>query len=156
MTIPAVRILCILAALAAAFVSLTAATSPYLGFITVVLFILASILGRDPKTTRILLLVTGELLVITSASTLFPAGVMAQAAVIGAVFFEKAGLPEQGDALQFALWCLAAVAGSAILYFSNQVLIPFLAITAGTAGLTALMVIVLEIWERRTYAGSAE
>jgi hypothetical protein len=154
--IPAVRILCILTALAASAVSLAAATTPYLGFIAAVLFVLAAVLSGDPKTTRILLLATGEILVIASASASFPAGVAVQAAVIGAVFFEKTGLPEQGDALQFALWCLAVLAGSAVLYFSNQVLISFLAITAGTAGITALLVIVLEIRERRTYAGGAE
>ena len=156
MTISAVRIFCILAALAAAAISLAAAITPYPGFIAAVLFVLPAVLSRDPKTTRILLLTFGELLVIASASASFPAGIVVQAAVIGAVFFEKTGLPERGDALQFALWCLAALAGSAILYFSNQVLIPFLAITAGTAGISALLVIVLEIWERRTYAGGAE
>lgn len=156
MTISAVRILCILAALAATAISLAAATTPYPEFIATVFFVLTAVISRDPKTTRILLLATGELLVITSASASFPAGVAVQAAVIGAVLFEKTGLPEQGDALQFALWCLAALTGSAILYFSNQVLIPFLALTAGTAGITTLLLIFMERRERRTYAGGAE
>ena len=94
-------------------------------FIAAVLFVLAVVLSRDPKTTRIPLLATGELLVIAAALASFTSGVVIQVAVIGAVFSGRQGLPEQGDALQFALWCLAALAGSAILYFSNQVLIPF-------------------------------
>ena len=156
MTPSVVQILCILVALASAVFSLTSATTPYPVFIAAVLFVLTVVLNRDPKATRIPLLATGELLVIAAALASFTSGVVIQIAVIGAVFLDRQGLPERWDALLFVLWCLAALAGSAILYFSNQVLIPFLAITAGTVGITALLLAVEEIREHRAFTRGAE
>ena len=153
---PVVQILCILVALASAVFSLSSATTPYPVSIAAVLFVLTVVLSRDPKATRIPLLATGELLVIAAAMASFTSGVVIQIAVIGAVFLDSKGLPERLDALLFVLWCLATLGGSTILYFSNQVLIPFLAITAGTVGITALLLGVEEIREHRAYAKGAE
>jgi hypothetical protein len=153
---PVVQILCILVAIGSAVFSLTTATTPYPVSIAAVLFVLAVVFSQDPETTRIPLLATGELLVIAAALTSFTSGVVIQLAVIGAVFLDRPGLPKRWDALLFVFWCLATLAGSAILYFSNQILIPFLAITTGAAGITALLVGVEEIRERRAFAKGAE
>lgn len=147
------RIVCILAALAAAAYSFTVGTIPYPVLMAAALFVLAGVIRKDRDDTRILVLATGELLVIAVAAVSFPAGVVVQGAVIGAVLFDMTGLPDKRDATLFALWCMVALAGAVVLYLANQVLIPFLVLTAGVAGLTALLVGIQEMRERRMFAG---
>jgi hypothetical protein len=53
----------------------------------------------------------------------------------------------------FALFCCAALGGALILDRSNQVLLPFLALAAGVAGVTAIVVGVQELRERRMFSG---
>jgi hypothetical protein len=156
MTVPAVRILCLLAALGAAAVSFQAGTIPFMVIASAVLVLLSVFVSRDREEARILILGTGELLVIATAAAFYPAGTAVQCAIIGAVLFDRPGLPEQRDVLVLALWCLAALAGAAVLYFSAQVLLPFLALTLGVAGATALIIGVQELRERRLYAGGTE
>ena len=153
MMIPAVRIFCILVSLAATAFSITVSNTPYLGLIAAVVFVLAAYLRQGRDDSRIFIIATGELLVIAVAATSFTAGFIVQGAVIGAVLFDKEGLPGNRDAILFTLWCVAALAVSAFLYFSNQVLLPFLAATAGVVAVTALLVGVQEMQEHRRYAG---
>ena len=153
MKVPLMRVLCILAALAAMIFSVVTGGTWYLGPIAAALFVLAAVSSQSADDSRVLILATGELLVIAVAASSFPAGFIVQCAVIGAVLFDGEGLPGTRDSLLFALWCIAALAGAVVLYVSNQVLLPFLAITAGVAALTVLLVSVQEMRECRMYAG---
>ena len=153
MKIPVVRVLCIVAALAAAVVAAAGSETWYPVLIAAVFFVFAMMLRRGSDETRILLLATGELLVIAVAAVSFPPGFVVQCAVIGAVLFDKKGLPDTLDATLFVVWCIAVLGGALVLDFANQVLLPFLVITGGVVAGTVLLVGVQEMRDRRRYAG---
>jgi hypothetical protein len=144
-------LLVVAAATAAVFFSLL--TGTWYGLIAAAVFVLAALLRLRSDDKRVLLLATGELLVIAVAGPSFLGGVIVQCAVIGAVVFDGEGMPYIRDSILFGLFCIAALGGALILDLSNQVLLPFLALTAGVAGATAVLVTVQELRERRTYSG---
>ena len=152
MKVPLVRLLLVMtAATAAVFFLLPAGT--WYGLIAAAGFLLAALLPLTSDDNRVLLLATGELLVIAVAGTSFPMGVIVQCAVTGAVLLDGEGLPDIPDVAMFALFSFAVIAGALVLDLSNQVLLPFLALAAGVAGVTAVVVGVQEIRERRMYSG---
>ena len=152
MKIPVVRGLLVMAAASiAVFFSLQ--TGTWYGLIAAAVFVLAALPRLRSDDKRVFLLATGELLVIAVAGPSFLGGVIVQCAVIGAVLFDGEGMPYTRDSILFGLFCTAALGGAFILYLSNQVLIPFLALTAGVAGATAILVAVQELRERRIYSG---
>ena len=153
MKIPVVRVLCIMVALAAAVSAAAGSATWYPVLIAGALVVLAGMLRRGSDDIRILLLATGELLVIAVAAVSFPPGFVVQCAVIGAVLFDKKGLPDTLDATLFVVWCIAVLGGALVLDFANQVLLPFLVITGGVATITTLLVGVQEMRDRRRYAG---
>ena len=156
MKIPVVRVLCIVAALAAAVVAAAGSETWYPVLIAAVFFVLAGMLRRGSDETRILLLATGELLVIAVAAVSFPPGFVVQCAVIGAVLFDRTGLPDTLDATLFALWSITALAGALVLDRANQVLLPFLVITVCVVAGTVLLVGVQEMQDRRRYSGGTQ
>ena len=152
MKVPIVRTLLVMAAAAAGVFFLLPAGTWY-GLIAAAGFVLAALLPLTSDDNRVLLLATGELLVIAVAGTSFLGGVIVQCAVIGAVLFDTGGMPDTRDVAMFALFCCAALGGALILDRSNQVLLPFLALAAGVAGVTAIVVGVQELRERRMFSG---
>ena len=156
MKIPVVRVLCIVVALAAAALAAAGSETWYPVLIAAAFFVLAALLRRGSDDTRILLLATGELLVIAVAAVSFPAGFIVQCAVIGAVLFDRTGLPDTRDATLFALWCFTALAGAVVLDLANQVLLPFLVITVCVVAGTVLLVGVQEMQDRRRYSGGTQ
>src|SRR5665647_1364824 len=153
MKTPPVRILFVLTAAAAALLSLAQGDSWYLRLIAAAVFVLAAFLYHGSEDNRILILATGEVLVIAVAAASFFTGFIVQCAVIGAVLADGMVPADTGNRTLFALYCIAALTGAIIFDRSNQVLLPFFLITAIVAAATVAFVGVQEMRERRMYAG---
>ena len=110
-------------------------------------------LRQGSDDTRILILAAGEVLVIAVAAASFWTGFIVQCAVIGAVLVDGKVPADSRDLTLFALYCIAALTGAIIFDRSNQVLLPFLAVTAIVAAATVTFIGVQEMRERRMYAG---
>ena len=85
MKTPLLRILFVLIAAAAAVFSLQQGDTWYLRLIAAAVFVLVAFLRQGSDDTRILLLASGEILVIAVAAASFWTGFVVQCAVIGAV-----------------------------------------------------------------------
>jgi hypothetical protein len=153
MKTPPVRVLFVLSAAAAALFSSAQGNSWYPGLIATAVFVLAAFLRQGSEDTRILILAAGEVLVIAAAISYFFAGFIVQCAVIGAVLVDGRVPAATGDRTLFVLYCIAALMGAIIFDRSNQVLLPFLVVTALVAAATVAFVGVQEMRERRMYAG---
>ena len=153
MNTPVVRILFVLIATAAAVFSLAQGDSWYLILLAAAVFILAAFIKQGSDDNRIFILATGELLVIAVAAASFWAGSVVQCAVLGTVLLDGRVPVEPQDLTLFALCCIATLSCAIIFDRSNQVLLPFLVLTALVAATTVILVGVQEIRERRIYAG---
>jgi hypothetical protein len=153
MKAPPLRILFVLAAAAAALFSLAQGDSWYLRLIAAAVFVLAAFVKQGSGDNRILILAAGEVLVIAVALSYFWTGFIVQCAVIGAVLADGMVPAGSGNRTLFVLYCIAALTGAIILDRSNQVLLPFLLLTAIIAAATVTFVGVQEMRERRMYAG---
>jgi hypothetical protein len=148
-----VRALFVLIAAGAALFSLNQGHSWYLTIVAVAAFIVSAFIQRGSDYTRILILASGEILVISVAAESLWVGFIVQCAVIGAVLSDGMVLAYARDLTFFGLYCLAALMGTIIFDRSNQVLLPFLTLTAIVSATTIILVSVQEIKERRMYAG---
>ena len=146
---PLLRILFVLVAAAAALFSLAQGDYWYLTLITAAVFVLAAFIRQGSDDTRILILASGEILVIAVAEASFWTGFIVQCAVIGAVLMEEKVPADTRDLTLFAIFCIAALLGAIILDRSNQVLLPFLLVTAMVAVTTVIFTGIQEMRERR-------
>ena len=153
MKTPLVRILFVLIAAAAALYSLVQGDSWYLRLIAAAVFVLVAFIHQGSDDTRILILAAGEVLVIAVAAVSFFTGFIVQCAVIWAVLVDGGVPADTRDRTLFALYCIAALTGAIIFDRSNQMLLPFLAVTAIVAATTVTFIGVQEMRERRMYAG---
>jgi hypothetical protein len=153
MKIPTVRLLFVIAAAVATVLSLFSGELWYLRVIAAAVFVIAAFLPLEGNDKRILLLASGELLVIAVADASFFTALVVQCAVIGAVLFDGTDFSGTRDLAIFSVWCIAALLVAIILDRSNQVLLPFLAITAGVVAVTGILIGLQEMRERRKFAG---
>jgi hypothetical protein len=153
MKTPIMRTLFILIAAGAALYSLDQGHGRYLPLIAVAAFILAAFIQQGSDDTRILILASGEILVIAVAAASLWVSFIVQCAVIGAILFDGRVLSDTRDLTFFGLYCIVALTCTIILDRSNQVLLPFLTVTAIVGATTVMLVKVQEMQERRMYAG---
>jgi len=153
MKVPALRLAFVLAAATATLFSLVQGDFWYLRLLAAAVVVLVAVTGPENDDTRILLLATGEILVIAVATASFLVGVLVQCAVIGAALSDSRIPAGARDRALFALCCIAVSGGAVILDRANQLLLPFFVITAITAAATFLFVGVQEMRERRRYRG---
>jgi len=152
MNIPTIRIISALVAAAAAVSAMVQGTVWYLVVIAAAVFGVVIVLPRF-RDNRILLLASGELLVVAVAAASFWAGFIVQCAVIGAVVPDTRIPADRRDLTLVGLFCIAAFPCALFLDRSNQVLVPFLAVTAAAGAATVIFIGVGEMRERRRYAG---
>ena len=151
MKLPGLRLLFVLAAVVASAITLGTGDFWYLTFIAATAFAIIAVTQGENDNALILLLASGEILVIAVASASFFPGVLVQCAVIGAAF--SSYMTDAQDPTLFVLFCLATIGGAVILDRSNQALLPFVAITALVAGVTFVIIGVQEMRERRMFRG---
>jgi len=153
MTVPRGKALFLAAAIGIAALSLTGGGDPLLRILAAAAFAAGALLKRGTDDDTIFTLATGELLVIAVAASSFIAGFLVQCAVIGAALSGGRAPAGRGDAAIFVAYCLIALAGAIVLDRANQILLPFLAMTAIVAGATVAVTGIAELRERRKYAG---
>jgi hypothetical protein len=153
MKTPVVRILVVLIAAVAALFSLDQGQSWYLTLIAAAVFVLAAFTQQGSDNNRILILASGEILVIAVAAASFWVSFVVQCAVIGAVLLDGRFPADTRDLTFFGIYCIVALTCTIIFDRSNQVLLPFLTVTAMVAATTVILVGVQEMRERRMYAG---
>jgi len=156
MKTPLTRILFLLIVTGAALLSLDQHHSWYLTLIAIAVFIMAVFIQQESDDSTIVILASGEILVIAIAAESLWLGFIVQCAVIGAVMYDGKILTDIRDLKFLGLYCLVAFICTLIFDRSNQVLLPFLTITAIVAATTGILVTVQEIRERRMYAGGVK
>lgn len=153
MTVPRAKALFIILAIGITVLSLLDGGDPALRILAAAVFISGAILKRGTDDDILFILATGELLVIAVAASSFFAGFFVQCAVIGAALTGGKNPSGRRDAAIFAGFCLVGLVCAILLDRSNNLFLPFLALTVLVVGETLVVTFVAELRERRKYAG---
>lgn len=147
------RIIFIGIAAVTAILSLYQTVTWYFTVIITAIFVILAFTKGTSEDNEILILASGELLVIAVATTSFWLGYIVQCAIIGAVMLDGKVPADTQDLKIFAFLCLAALICAIIIDRSNHMLLPFLTVTAIITGITITILGVQEMRDRRAYAG---
>jgi hypothetical protein len=151
MKVPPLRLAFVLAAATATLFSLVIGEFWYLRLIAAAVVVTIAVIGPENDDTMILLLATGEVLVIAVAGASFLVGALVQCAVIGAALSDDRTPVKARDRNLFVLLCAGIFGGAVLLDRANQLLLLFLVMVAAVVAATVIFTGVQEMRERRRY-----